>query len=58
LYEDVQQVAEREGEAFIGSPAAKQFSFQKLCQMPLTYVPARMERRGASSGETFRDNPR
>jgi CubicO group peptidase (beta-lactamase class C family) len=39
FYELVQQEAERQGTDFIGSPAAKQFVLEKICQTDLIYPP-------------------
>jgi CubicO group peptidase (beta-lactamase class C family) len=39
FYEDVQQEADRQGDNFIGSPAAKQYVLEKICQTDLIYNP-------------------
>jgi len=39
LYENVQQEADRQGDDFIGSPAAKQYILEKICQTDLIYTP-------------------
>ena len=39
LYEEVQQEADRQGNGFVGSPAAKQYVLEKICQTDLLYAP-------------------
>jgi CubicO group peptidase (beta-lactamase class C family) len=39
LYEKVQQEADRRGDEFVGSPAAKQYVLEKICQTDVIYNP-------------------
>ncbi len=39
FYEDIQKEANRQGNEFIGSPAAKQYVLEKVCQTDLIYSP-------------------